>query len=246
MATKTRDGNLVIGDFALLKQYLYNGNSLSDIVSVDQVDIYFLDPDLRTCDNPSGKVLVESFPGSATTNPDSGVYELSVYLNPSLYEIGQYNDQWTATFDIASTPSTINGLFKIYPDLWYASGTPITYLFNWYWLPNMIPFGAIQNLNIEITPITPTASDLESYYVALQTVGKTYITISKFCGPCTDPCKGDDILIEDYPLDIVNVNKAYYLLDTNEFGAGVFNIQFKLLLGGSTYLSPKSQLLIYT
>ena len=74
MATKERYQNPVVGDQINLRMFAYNSNNFADFADVEQVEIYYMDPEEITADNPEGRRLVETFDGAAVTVEDTGKY----------------------------------------------------------------------------------------------------------------------------------------------------------------------------
>lgn len=243
MATKTRFQNPTVGDTVLLDLFVYNSNNFASVCAINQINIYYLDEVNQSAANPDGRTLVETISGTSVTNPTTGKYELSLYLNPTLYLYpGRYIDEWDVVFLLGDPVSTINNLFIIYPELWYTTPEPIVYDFNFYFQPNRMRLGSKYPIVIEVTTNVPTASDLANYYVNLAIGGQLYVYIGVHCDPCA-PC--DDLIVDGDLIPFFEKNRAYYTVNTDDFDPGLYDVWFKLLFGTNTYISDKAQLLIY-
>lgn len=246
MAIKLRYQNPTINDTVILSLYVINSNMTAELQAVNQVDIYYLDPTMRTPSNPSGKVLVQTFLGTDVTNPAQGQYDLSVYLDPIIYlHDGHYVDEWTVVFNPTNPVATIDHLFQIYPELFFTSPQPIVYDFSFYFQPNKIRQGSKKSIEIEIIPNVPRATDLYAYYENLAIASDLYVTIAKNCGTCL-PCEQDLRTIVDRQLtQYKEKNRAYYFIDTTLYDCGIYDIWFELNFGTNTYISDTNQLQIY-
>ena len=70
--TVERYQNPSVGDSINLRLLTYNNNNLSDLSQIEKVEIYFLDPELVSAENPDGLRLVDSYDGSVITQEDTG------------------------------------------------------------------------------------------------------------------------------------------------------------------------------
>lgn len=250
MATKERNQNVVIGDTVVLRQYFYNSNNLADIYNIDNINIYYLDPDAKTCSNFDGRVLIETIAGTDVIHSGTGEYYYDLYLSPALYtNTGIYTDSWNVFVEESdSTTSNFENLWKIYPNLWYSSPIPIVYDFNFYFQPNKIRYGSKLFLTIDVIANVPRATDLQAYYLGLAQAGQLYVYIEHSnCNPCL-PCNEDLMVVDGELTPFTDLNRAFYQISTGEdsdFSCGLYNVFFKLEYGGNIYISPKSQLLIY-
>ena len=243
--TKERYQNLVSGDNVNLRLLTYNGNAPKDVRSIAKVDIFYLDPNDRTVENPDGRRLVETFTGNAVVTEDEGQYLLSLQTDPVRYIIGKYIDVWTLLVQEDEPEQTVSQPFEIIPDIWYTSPVPIVYDFKFHFRPNRMRKGSNQFLIIEIVPNVPRATDLEKYYENLAIVSQMYISIEQACGPCL-PAECDlRLIVEDEPVQFRERRFAYYKLDTTDMDCGIYNIWFKLEFGGNVYIGDKMQLQIY-
>ena len=76
MATKERYQNPVVGDLVNLRLFTYNSNNLTDVMSVEKIEIFLLDPSEITAENKDGRRLVETFDGTGVTVEDVGSHVL--------------------------------------------------------------------------------------------------------------------------------------------------------------------------
>jgi hypothetical protein len=225
--------------------FVYNSNNVASLQSVNQVDIYYLDPMACTVEDPDGRTLVQSFPGSDVTNVDVGEYELDLPVQEPTYQVGHYIDEWTVLFDPLDQPAIIDHHFQIYPDLWYTTPIPVVYDFEFYFQPNKFRMGTKQFLEIEIIPNVPRASDLEAYYQNLAISAVVNVSIAQNCGECV-PCEEDlRLVIDGAPTTYREKNRAFYYFDSTQFDCGVYDIWFTLNFGQNVYVSEKFQLLIF-
>jgi hypothetical protein len=245
MATKERYQNPAVGDTVNLRMFTYNSNNLSDLSSVEEVNIYFLDPDNVSADVPDGRRLVETFESDAVTNSDTGTYLLPVLLENLRYTIGDYFDIWTVKAVDGEPSSTIVNRFAVYPNLWYTTPIPVVYDFNFHMQPNKMRQGSVQFLIIEINPNTPTAGDLRQYYENLAIVSDIRVSIEQTCGECL-PAEEDLRLIVDKELiDYREKRHGYYKFDTRELSCGIYDIWFQLDFGDNRYISDRFKFQIY-
>lgn len=246
--TKARYQNPVIGDIVQLQLFVYNSNMYAELQSINSVSIYYLDKTQVACDNPEGKVLVQTIPGSSVQNIAQGEYEVDLYLDPAIYtHTGRYLDVWNVTFTTGDIPTDLTHLFQVYPELWYTTPIPVVYDFSFYFQPNKIRYGSKKFIEIQIRPNVPTATDLASYYENLAIVSQVFITISVSCGPCTSTCQTDlNTIVDRQPAQYREKNRAYYFIDTSQFDCGIYDVFFELDFGGSTYISDTNQLQIYS
>jgi len=245
MATKERFQNPVVGDDVQLRFYTYNSNNLAEVESIEKVEIYVVDDTLKSDSNPDGLRLVETIEEADVVTDATGQYHVTFSLDPTCYGIGNYVDVWHVNFRSSEPTAEISNYFRIYPDLWYTDITPVVYDFNFNFRPNRLRQGSKQYLMIEITPNIPTASDLQRYYENLAIVANVSISIEQTCGPCV-PVESDlRLVVEEEVVPIREKNRAFYQLDTEDLDCGMYNVWFKLELGGNTYISDKMQLQIY-
>lgn len=222
---------------------------MSDVESIDQIDIYNIDENSITEENPSGKILIDTIDGADVINESTGKYYYDLVTSKPKYTIGNYIDAWTITVETETDPVIYENNFSIYPKLWYATTTPITHDFSFQFTPNRIPKGSKKPLTINIVPQVPRGTTLEQYYGNVAIYSDVYINIAKKCDPCL-PCEidlrtiVDRVLIEDREKCL-----AFYTIDTTDsgpgFDCGLFDVWFELNFGGNIYISDKNQMLVY-
>ena len=259
-ALKERYQNPVIGDTVRLKFFVLNSNMPAQVAAVNEVRIYYIDPNPPPCPPcpPSvttlceprcqySKVLVATIPGSAVVNPCQGEYYVDAYLDPIIYTIpGRYIDEWDVILQVGTLPSIHDQLFQIYPELWYTTPIPIVYDFSFYFQPNKIRKGERKPIEIEIIPNVPRATDLCAYYENLAIAAQLYVYISQRCGECM-PVESDlQLVVDRQPTFYREKNRGFYFIDTNLFDCGIYDIWFELEFGANTYISDTNQLQIYS
>lgn len=243
---KERMQNPACGDTVTLRLFVYNSNAPASVESVVRVDIYFLDPHAVTSENPDGRTLVESVPGTSVTQDDTGKYSLELALTHPLYTIGRYVDSWVLNFeDTDCDPSAVENTFSIYPDLWFTAPQPPVYDFNFTFTPNKIVKGSKRHLIIRIWPNVPKGSDIEPYYTNLAIVSDLRVSVSLACGACV-PEEEDLRLVVDRELVSHREKQyGYFYIDTTDYDEGIYDVWFELSFGENLYISPKNQLQIH-
>ena len=162
MTVKERGQNPVVGDQLNLRLFSWDSNNKTPVYAIPQVQIYCLDPDEKTEENPDGRRLVQTFSADEIVNDAVGEYHIEPTLVESQYVIGHYIDVWTIQAQADDpAPMTWINKFQIYPHLWFMSPAPLVYDFSFWFQPNKIRLGAKRWLIIHIKPNVPTASDLE-------------------------------------------------------------------------------------
>lgn len=243
---KERLQNAVIGDDVRLRLISYNSNLPANLLGVDRVDIFYLDPALCKDHCPDGGTLIESIPGSQVVQDGVGQYSVVFHPTSPKYIIGKYSDVWFVQTQNAGELGKVSRKFELYSDLWYFSTLPAVYSFDFAFQPNRIRKGSNKYLIIRITPNVPRASDLEVYYTNLAIGGNLYISMEKVCDPCSANNESDlNIVFERQLVDIREKVFGYYMLDTREMDCGIYNVWFELDFAGVTEVSPKSQLQIF-
>lgn len=245
MPLKERFQNPTSTDTVRLRLFTYNANNFADIELIEKVDIYYLDPEEKTDENPDGRRLVDSIPGTAVEQLDTGHYVLDLEMETEKYVIGRYLDIWTMYPVIEQPVQTVVNYFDVYPNLWYTTATPVVYDFSFHFQPNRLRHGSKQYLIAEIVPNVPKATDLCRYYENLAIGATISISIEAMCGPCTPEESDLRLEVDDEPIELREKRFAYYHLDTEELDCGIYNVWFKLEFGGNTYVSDKQQLEIY-
>ena len=245
MAIKERYQNPAIDDEIKLRLLTYNSNNLSDLYLIEKIEIYFLDENAITAENPDGLTLVETIDAAGVIQEDVGTYRLNVFAEDTKYRIGRYRDVWTVKAYEDQPSHTIVQVFKIYPNLWYSSPIPIVYNFSFSFQPNKLRKGSSQFLIIEIMPNVPSAGNLRQYYENLAIVSDLKITIEQSCGDCMPQETDLRMIVEDDSVDYREKRFGYYKLDTTDMDCGLYDIWFKLEFGGNVYISDRFKLQIY-
>lgn len=244
--TKERYQNPSVGDEINLRLFTYNSNNRKDVEEIEKVEIYVLDPQEKSRENPEGLRLVEIINGSNVVKEDTGQYLTTVTAADPLYVIGDYRDKWTVRFeDNDSCTATISNNFKIYPDLWFTTSIPPIYDFNFNFRPNRIRKGTKRYLLIQVTPNVPRGADVQNYYENLAIVSDLRVSIEIACGDCV-PSEQDLRLIVDRQLvDYREKMYAYYFIDTTNLDPGIYNIWFELAFGENIFVSEKNSLQVH-
>lgn len=243
---KERFQNPAVNDTVRLRLFTYNSNNFANLVSIDSIDIYFLDPHNKSDGNPDGRRLIQTIDSSLVVNDDTGHYYVDVVASDPLYTIGDYVDIWTINVDTNFPPQTIENQFKLYPQLWYTTPIPVVYDFSFHFQPNKFRKGSKQYILIEIVPNVPKASDLCRYYENLAIVSDLKISIQQTCGPCVPEEEDLRMIVTDALVDYREKRFGYYQLDTAELDCGIYDIWFTLELGTNTYISDRFQFQVYT
>lgn len=242
---KERYQNPAVGDEVQLRLFSYNSNNLADFQSVEKVDIYHLDPNNRTAENPDGLRLVETFDGAAVTAVEVGHYLLNVELRELVYGIGTYSDVWTVRATATEPANEVRHFFQIYPSLWYTTPIPVVYDFKFMFQPTKFRQGSKQYIIVEIIPNVPTAGDLRSYYENLAIVSNLSISMEQRCGNCLPAERDLRLILENEPVQFREKRHGYYQLDTTDLASGIYDVWFQLEFGGNRYISDRQQLQIY-
>lgn len=244
-ATKERYQNPAIGDDINLRLLMYNSNNLSDLHDIEKVEIYFLDQDLVSAENPDGLRLVDSFSGASIEHEDVGTYLLNLPTEDVKYTIGTYYDVWTVRADPNQPYHSIQQRFDIYPNLWYSTPIPVVYDFSFRFQPNKMRKGAKQFLIIEIAPNTPTAGDLRKYYENLAIVSDLKISLEQSCGDCLPQEQDLRLIVDNVKVDYREKRFGYYKIDTSEMDCGIYDIWFTLEFGDNVYISDRQKFQVY-
>jgi hypothetical protein len=244
MADKERYQNPVIGDDLTLRLFTYNSNNRADVSSLDSVSIYFLDPQERTPENPDGRRLVQTIAGSDVVQESTGQYTVEINLEDAVYTIGDYLDIWSLVLRENQAPSTIENSFHVYPDLWFATATPIVYDFRFSISPNRLRIGSKRWLVVDILPNVPRATDLIRYYENLAIVSPLKISICNKCNECAT-ASDLDLIVDEADVELRDKAKGYYFFDTTDLDLGIYDVWFTMQLGESLYVSEKQQVEIF-
>ncbi len=245
MANKERYQNPAIGDQIKLRLLTFNSNNLSDLDEIITVEIYNLDPTLLSADNPNGLRLVETFSGSSVTHESTGTYSLNVTLEDPAYVIGQYYDVWTVKAVADQPAHEINQTFEVYPNLWYSTPIPVVYDFDFRFQPNKFRQGSNQYIKVEIIPNVPTAGDLRQYYENLAIVSDLKVSIEQSCGDCLPAEQDLRLIVDEESVDYREKRFGFYKIDTTDYDCGIYDIWFKLEMGGNTYISDRYHFQVY-
>ena len=245
MATKQRFTNPVVGHDVILKLFSFRSNNRTNFNAVDKVEIYFLDPEEVTEENPEGRRLVETLTGASIVNVETGLYQVTLTLSDTKYTIGDYVDVWYAYIEANDDLSTVENTWMIYPDLFYTSPLPIVHDFSFAFRPNKLRLGSKQYIIIDITPNVTNASDLARYYENIAIVSPLKISIEQVCGDCLPAEEDLRIIADEVDVELREKGRGYYFLDTEELTTGLYDIWFTMEFGGNTYVSSKQQLQLY-
>lgn len=242
--SKERYQNPVVGDQVLLRLFSFNSNNLTDITP-QQVEIYFLDPNLAGPNNPDGRIIVQTIDGSDVVQEDIGTYRVAVDLIDPKYVVGRYLDIWTFTGDTNLPDMTAENTFRVYPQLFYTTPLPVVYDFSFSFTPNQMRKGSKQYIRIQIKPNVPRATDLQRYYENLAISSNLKISIAQKCGPCVPAEEDLRLVVDQEYIDYREMNYGYYQIDTEDMDPGVYDVWFTLELGGNRYVSDKQNFQIY-
>lgn len=247
MPIKERFQNPNCGDDLNLRLFAFNSNFKSNFYRIEKVEIYFLDPNEKTEENPNGKRLVQSIEGEEVVNNDEGEYLLTVNLESPLFTIGKYIDVWYVKFDEAEScsESTIENYFEIIPNLWFTSTSPNIYDFSFYFKPNKITKGSKRYIIIEVVPNVPRSDELQRYYDNLAVTSGLKIYLSKNCSDCLPEENDLNLVVDGESVSFREKRFGYYFLDTTELDVGIYDIWFELTYAENTFISDKNQIQIY-
>ena len=243
MPIKERFQNPTVHDSINLRLFTYNSHERTSVISVEKVDIYYLDPIEKSSSNPDGRRLVQTL--TDITEVEDGQYSTQLDLSPPLFVIGKYIDVWTLTIDPDEPSQESTNYFEVYPNLWYTTPSPIVYDFKFHFQPNRLRKGSKQYLIVEIIPNVPRASDLERYYQNLAIAAQMYFTMEQACGDCVPSEQDLRIIFEDEPITLREKRFGYYQLDTEDLDTGVYDLTFKLDFGDNRYVSDRMQFQIF-
>lgn len=243
---KERHQDPAVGDTLRLRLVTWNANTLTDVYSVEKVEVYFLDPTFVTIDNPDGRRLLTTVESADVVRSDSGNYYVDVVTSPPAWVIGKYIDVWTVVHNENDPDATWENCFEIFPNLWYSTTMPAVYGFNFRFQPNRIRKGSKKWLIAQILPNVPRATDLERFYTNLAIAADMKIYIEQECGPCPLPPEEDlRLVVDGEQVEVRDKVFGFYLLDTRELDCGIYNVWFELTYADTIELSEKMQLLIH-
>jgi hypothetical protein len=241
---KQRYQNPIVGDTIQLLMMTYNSNNRVDVDGVESVTIYRLDKTEITLDNPDGRVPIESFTGSEIEHADTGEYYLLVTATPGKYVIGTYIDSWQFRYR-GDAIATQENIWRIYPDLFFATPIPVVYDFSFRFRPNRIRKGSIRYIIIEVEPNVPNIADLKQYYLNLAVSSPLKISMERACGECMPQEQDLRLVIDRDDVPYRENCRAYYKLDTTEMDCGEYYVWFEMECGESLYLSDKQIIQIF-
>lgn len=245
--SKERYQNPTCGDTVTLRLFTFNSNNRSDVQEITEVNIYFMDPDQRTPENPEGLVLVNTIPGTSVTKTGTGEYSVSLYLDPEEYSIGFYKDVWSIVFQSGECATAeVPNQFQVYSQLWFTTPTPPVYDFNFNFRPNRIRKGSKRYLIIMITPNVPKGADILPYYENLAINANIRISMEIACGECLPPEQDLRLVVDRELVEYREKGYGYYYIDTTQFDEGIYNVWFEVTLGESVYVSEKNALQIFS
>ena len=246
MAIKQRFSNPTITDSVVLGLFAYNANNKADFQSITKVEIFFLDPTRRTEQNPDGRTLVQTIASGDVVHSGIGDYSVIVELTNLQYVIGRYIDVWTVLIDPEEDETTIENVWRVYPNLWYSTTLPIVYDFDFSIRPNKIRIGSKRWLQIGITPNVPNQADLRSYYENLAISADLKISIVQVCGDCIPAEEDLRTVVEEADVEIRDKCQGFYFLDTTDMATGIYDVTFKLEMGENVYISDVQQVQIFS
>src|ERR1019366_2184071 len=223
MTIKTRNQNLVVGDTLVLKLFARNSNNFADLYNIDHVDILFENcpEDCNDKKNVATDALVETIAGSSIQRDGVGVYHFGLSTTAPEYKIGRYHDVWYVTFNNGDVQTYYRQDFKLNPDLWILSGTPVIYSFDFRFTPNRMRQGSKKWLVIQIIPNVPRAVDMQKYYENIAISADLRINIEQACGPCLPPEEDLRLVIDNCPVTERDKVFSYFLIDTCDWDCGI-------------------------
>jgi hypothetical protein len=247
MPTKERFQNPNCGDDVNLRLFSFNSNVKTNFYQVDKVEIFFLDSEEVTAENPTGKRLVQSIAGEEVSNNDEGEYVLTVNLTSPLYTIGKYVDVWHVKFEDGQpcVESSIENYFEVLPSLWFTSTSPSIYDFSFYFKPNKVTKGSKRYIIIEVVPNVPKSEELERYYNNLAIISNLKIYIERNCSDCLPTEQDLRLVVDGESVSLREKRFGYYHLNTTELEVGIYDIWFELNYAENIFISDRSQLQIY-
>lgn len=241
---RQRYQNPTLGDTVRLRLLTFNSNLPTNFDSFESVEVFYLDPNEKTEENPTGRTLWETIDPSEIVNDAPGSYYVDLAVPSPQWVIGEYVDVWNSVFEPGVEAFPIENQFTIYPRLWYTTTIPVVYDFQFAFSPNRIVQGSKKWITIEIIPQVPRANDLERYYTNLAIAADITISIAKTCDPCLPQEQDLRLVVENAAVEQREKVFCYYWLDTSEMEGGLYDVWFTLLIGGNTYVSERQQLLL--
>lgn len=240
---KQRNQNPVKGDTVRLKFFVFNGNNYANADSIENVKIYSIDSAPRTEENPLGRSLVDTI--ESITHDETGKYHIDLYLDPVKYTIGNFQDVWNVVFESGSDTTESPSYFQVFPNRWFTDSMPIINDFSFDYSPNRIAKGSKKYITIQVAPNVARGTTKQKYYETLIAGGDLYITLEQICGDCLPQEQDLRIVADDVLVTERDGCLGYYYVDTTEMDIGIYNLQFKLSLGSSVFVSEKQQIQIF-
>ncbi len=246
MATKERYSNPNVDDTVILRLVAFQCQLPASIIVID-VDIYYLDPNNRSEDNPDGRCFIETVSGAVEDSCCPGQYYVEVLLERPQYQIGKYVDIWNVNTDSNEDVGPIENKFEIFPSIFSSDAIPPVFDFDFKFQPNRIRLGEKKYLMAEVIPIVPTASDLERYYQNLAITPDLCITIELVCGACVPTDPDSRRFVDEEPMDFREKRHGFFLLDTENLDMviGIYDVWFTMHYCGNKYLSDKMSLQVF-
>ncbi len=244
MATKERYQNPVPNDTVVLRLFVYNQNSFSNVQSIEKVEIYKM-PDDASINDVSKGTLFRTISPPDIKQDDTGKYYVDLVADYPLFTVGKYVDIWHVVFASEEGTNQIINTFNLYADLWYTTPIPVVYDFSFVFRPNRFRKGSKQYIICQITPNVPRGTDLGRYYENLIINSNVMISMELTCGDCVPAEQDLRLVLDQAPTDYREKNYAYYLLDTTELEVGIYNVWFTMDMGENTFISDRMNLQIF-
>jgi len=228
MSEKQRFQTTVLRDTINLDFYAYNNGELVDVYFIQKVEVFFLDSTQINPSNQDGRRIKKVFDQDEIIKIGTGHYRVQLYLDDSLYEIGNYIDVWKVKFnDYDKQYYNNENQFKIYTDLRETSGEPFLYKIDYKFSPYKVVKGSKQYIQVEYYPIInkddQRSSQLEDivnkFYYNLKSSNGLYIRIEMIEGCNYDSSNIYNNIKTDPEWENIEIrgdNIGAYFLDTTE------------------------------
>jgi hypothetical protein len=240
--TRERYQNPTVGNTVTLRLFVYNQNNFSNVNSIEKIEIYRVN-DNSSINDPNARTLVTTV--TQISQDSTGKYYIDLPTDFPTYTTGVYVDIWKINFRDDEGTSEIVNTFNLYPDVWYTTPIPVVYDFSFAFRPNRFRKGSKQYIICQITPNVPKGTDLQRYYENLIISSDVKISIVQKCGDCLPEEEDLRTIVSEASTDYREKNYAYYLLDTTDIEAGIYDVWFTLLIGENTFVSDRMNLQIY-
>lgn len=252
MTIRERYQSSVLGDTINLDLFVYQNNLPENLYDIQKVEIYFKDKSQIDSINTEGRMIKAVYNESAIYSVTDGQYRLELYLDDNLYEVGDYIDVWYVKYNsYESEFSKIENNFKIHTDLWQKIDVPFIYDITFSMKPHKISFGSKKYINIGFYPNIIDENILKKFYFNIKDTNNLYIRIEQIEG-CGYDSEYELQNIKTVPewssVEFRQDNIGHYLLDVTQNGKydiGIYQVQFKAILGEIEIVSPKFHLQIY-